>query len=190
MWMYCMYESMEKAESWTNIPSCLSFLRYVLRKHQRPWYKCLARDFKSFPLICFHWISFTNIIGLILVPCLHSYLKNQSPPERQVNGSNSDAWHIKCSNFFSEMLEVLVKKIFWQSGLNQCGFISFLWSRIRMWVLGFMNWLACIWFLRDFQQFRVNNLFGLNFDFYFSGLWLSCIVLFLSRACVYYVWHI
>lgn len=123
----------------------------------------------------------------------YSYLKNQSPPECQVNGSNS-VWHdTKCSNFFSEKLEILVKKIFWQSGLSQCGLISFLWSGFRMWVLCFMNWLACIWFLKDFQRVRVNKLIWFelrSFLFLFSGLWLSCIVLFLSRACVYYVRHI
>lgn len=51
--MYCMYVCMEEAGSWTNIPSCLSFLRYVLCKHHGPWYKLLARDLRLFPSLVF-----------------------------------------------------------------------------------------------------------------------------------------
>lgn len=56
LYMYvqaCMYVCMEEAGSWTNIPSCLSFLRYVLCKHHRPHYKLLARDFRHFPSLVF-----------------------------------------------------------------------------------------------------------------------------------------
>lgn len=48
-----MYVCMEEAGSWTNIPSCLSFLRYVLCKHHGPWYKLLARDLRRFPSLVF-----------------------------------------------------------------------------------------------------------------------------------------
>lgn len=58
-WMGCavctvyMYVCMEEAGSWTNIPSCLSFLRYVLCKHHGPWYKPLAWDSRLFPSLVF-----------------------------------------------------------------------------------------------------------------------------------------
>lgn len=48
----CMY-CMEEAGRWTNIHSCLSFLRYVLCKHHGPWYKLLARDLRLFPSLVF-----------------------------------------------------------------------------------------------------------------------------------------
>lgn len=55
--MYCvcigMYVCMEEVGSWTNIPSCLSFLRYVLSKHHGPWYKLLARDLRPVPSLVF-----------------------------------------------------------------------------------------------------------------------------------------
>lgn len=56
LYMYvqaCMYVCMEEAGSWTNIPSCLSFLRYVLCKHHGPRYKLLARDLRHFPSLVF-----------------------------------------------------------------------------------------------------------------------------------------
>lgn len=49
----CVYVCMEEAGSWTNIPSCPSFLRYVLCKHHGPWYKLLARDLRLFPSLVF-----------------------------------------------------------------------------------------------------------------------------------------
>ncbi len=49
----CMYVCMEEPGSWTNIPSCLSFLRYVLCKHHGPGYKLLARDLRLFPSLVF-----------------------------------------------------------------------------------------------------------------------------------------
>lgn len=49
----CMYVCMEEAGRWTNIPSCLSFLRYVLCKQHGPWYKLLARDLRLFPALVF-----------------------------------------------------------------------------------------------------------------------------------------
>lgn len=45
----CKYTAIEGAGSWTNIPSCPSFLRYVLCKQHGPWYKLLGRDFRPFP---------------------------------------------------------------------------------------------------------------------------------------------
>lgn len=56
LYMYmraCMCACMEEAGSWTNIPSCLSFLRYVLCKHRGPHYKLLARDLRRFRSLVF-----------------------------------------------------------------------------------------------------------------------------------------
>lgn len=47
--MYCMYVCMEEAWSWTNIPSCLSFLRYVLCKHYGLGHKLHSWDIRLFP---------------------------------------------------------------------------------------------------------------------------------------------